>query len=463
MATSGLLDWSRGRDGRPAPGGSAGVTLPVRSAPRVTVIGVTSTPAVTVDLRERAVARDRADPLRRFRRRFVIADPDLIYLDGNSLGRLPVATRRRLRQVIDAEWGGDLIRGWDSWIDLARQAGDVLATGVLDAQAGEVVISDSTSINLFKLAAAALDARPGRSVIVTDDDNFPTDLYVLAGLANARGCELRLVATDLDEGVSAEAVAATLDADTALVSLSHVAYRSGAIADMHAITAAAHKVDALTLWDLSHSAGSVPVPLRSAGVDLAVGCTYKHLNAGPGAPAFIYVRGDLQAQLRQPIWGWFSQRDQFDMAPTYHPVDGVERFLVGTPAVLGISAALEGARLTAEAGIEAVAAKGRALTSYAVELHDAWLAQLGFVLASPRDPARRGAHVTLQHPQAWQACQALKAAGVIPDFRTPNRLRLGFAPLYTRFVDVHDGLARLRDLMSSGKHLEYPAERSRVT
>jgi kynureninase len=422
---------------------------------------VTSTAAV--DQRERAESLDRADRLRRFRRRFVISDPELIYFDGNSLGRLPVATRRRLRKVIDEEWGGDLIRGWDAWIELARQAGDVLATGVLEARPGEVVVSDSTSVNLYKLAAAALDARPGRSVIVTDDDNFPTDLYVLAGLARARGYELRIVHTDLNDGVSSDVVAAALDADTALVSLSHVAYRSGGIADMHRITAAAHDAGALTLWDLSHSAGSIAVPLESANVDLAVGCTYKHLNAGPGAPAFLFVRSNLQASLRQPIWGWFGQRDQFTMGPTYDPVDTIERYLVGTPGVLGLTAALEGARLTAEAGIGAIEAKVRALTSYAVELADEWLAPLDFALASPRDPQRRGAHVTLHHPEAWQACQALKAAGVVPDFRTPDRLRLGFAPLYTRFVDVHTGLERLRDIVTSGRHLDYPAELGRVT
>jgi kynureninase len=417
---------------------------------------------VTAD-RADAVARDAADPLRRFRDRFVIADDELIYLDGNSLGRLPVATRRRLRRVVEREWGGDLIRGWDGWIGLAREAGDVLATGVLEAEPGEVVVSDSTSVNLYKLAAAALDARPGRTVILTDDDNFPTDQYVLSGLAAARGLELRRTESDLDAGVSAHTVEAALGPDTALVSLSHVAYRSGAIADMHRITRAAHDVGALVLWDLSHSAGSVPVPLRSAGVDLAVGCTYKHLNAGPGAPAFLYVCADRQDELRQPIWGWFGQRDQFAMAAAYDPVDGIERFLVGTPSVLGLVAVVEGARLTARAGIEAIATKARGLTSYAVELVDEWLAPHGFTLASPRDPVRRGAHIAVHHPRAWQVCQALKDAGVIPDFRTPDRLRLGFAPLYTRYVDVYDGLARLRELVAADKHLAYPETRTRVT
>jgi kynureninase len=410
-----------------------------------------------------AIALDKADPLRGFRRRFINRDPELIYLDGNSLGRLPRATRDRLRRVIDEEWGTALIRGWDRWIELAREAGDALAGGVVQANPGEVVLSDSTSVNLYKLAAAAIDARPGRRVIVTDDDNFPTDLYILEGLAQQRGYELRVMTTDIDRGVTSADVAAALDDRVALVSLSHVAYRSGAIADMAAITAAAHEVGALTLWDTSHSVGSVRVPLEDAGVDLAVGCTYKHLNGGPGAPAFLYVRAALQAQLRQPIWGWFSQRDQFEMARDYEPVDGIERFLVGTPGVLGLYGALEGIALTATAGIDRIEAKVRALTSYAVELSDAWLAPLGFALASPRDPYQRGAHITLHHPQAWQACQALKAAGVIPDFRTPDRLRLGFAALYTTFTEVYDGLARLRDLVASGDHLAFPEQRSRVT
>jgi kynureninase len=410
-----------------------------------------------------AESLDEVDPLAGFRDRFVIQDPSLVYFDGNSLGRLPKATRERLRFAVDEEWGGDLIRGWDHWIDLARRAGDVIASGVLGVAHGEVVLSDSTSVNLYKLAAAALDARPGRRVIVTDDDNFPTDRYVLAGLAQARGLELRVVATDVDAGLDTGAVVAALDDDVALVCLSHLAYRSGALAELAAITAAAHRVGALTLWDLCHSAGSVPVPLREAGADLAVGCTYKYLNGGPGAPAFLYVRADLQRELRQPIWGWFGQRDQFEMGAEYDPVDSIERFLVGTPPVLGAYAALEGATITAEAGVANLAAKGAALTRYTLDLHAAWLADLGFATATPLDPARRGSHVTLHHPRAWQVCQALKVAGVIPDFRAPQRLRIGVAPLYTRFVDVREGMRRLRDLMLTEAWRAFPEQPGRVT
>jgi kynureninase len=415
------------------------------------------------DLLAMARALDADDSLARYRDRFVIDDPDLVYFDGNSLGRLPVVTRERLAEVVSREWGGALIRGWDTWIELAREAGDVLATGVLSVSPGEVTLSDSTSVNLYKLATAALDARPDRRVIVTDDDNFPTDRYVLEGLAAARGLELRVVPADLDAGLAPDDVRAALDEDVALVCLSHLAYRSGARLDLVAITAAAHEVGALTLWDLCHSAGSVPVPLREAGADLAVGCTYKYLNAGPGAPAFVYVRSDLQARLRQPIWGWFGQRDQFAMGAGYDPVETIDRFTVGTPPVLGGYAVLEGVSITAEAGIEAVAAKGAALTSYAIDLFDSWLVEHDFRLATPWQPERRGAHVTLHHPSAWQICQALKAANVIPDFRTPNRLRIGLAPLYTRFVDVYGGFARLRQIMNAESWRSFPAEPARVT
>ncbi|GAA4262174.1 kynureninase [Dactylosporangium darangshiense] len=412
--------------------------------------------------RHYAETQDAQDSIGHFRSLFYIPDNELVYYDGNSLGRLPLATRERLREAIDREWGHDLIRGWDVWIDLARSAGDILAASVLHVAPGEVILSDSTSVNLYKLAAAALDARPGRRAIVIDDDNFPTDRYVLEGLAAARGLELRVVETDIDAGIDPARVAAALDDDVALVCLSHVAYRSGAIADMVAITTAAHRVGALTLWDLCHSAGAVRVPLRESGADLAVGCTYKYLNAGPGAPAFLYVRRDLQEALRQPIWGWFGRRDQFAMAAGYDPAESIDRYLVGTPPVLGGYAVIEGARITAEAGVDALAAKGQRLTEYTNQLAQEWLGPR-LTLASPADPRRRGSHVTFRSPEAWQMCQALKAAGVIPDFRTPERLRIGLAPLYTRFVDVYDGMARLRDIVESDAHLSYPAELGRVT
>lgn len=419
------------------------------------------------DLLTRANALDAADPLAEYRARFFTADDSLIYLDGNSLGRLPLATRERLRTAVDEEWGGDLVRGWDRWITLARDAGDVLATGVLGVDPGEVLLCDTASINLYKLAVAACDARPGRTVIVTDDDNFPTDQYVLQGVAHARGMRLEVIKSDLDTGVTADdvrrAIAACPAGSVALVSLQHVAYRSGAKADMVAITRLVQEAGAVMLWDVCHAAGSVPTPLRESGAEMAIGCTYKHLNAGPGAPGFLYVRRDLHEQLRQPIWGWFGQANQFDMAFDYDPVRTVERFLVSSTPVLGGYAAWEGAKLTAEAGVERIAAKGAALGDFAIDLFDAWLAPLGLRLASPREAERRGAHVTVHHEAAWQICQAWKAAGIIPDFRTPDRLRIGFAPLYTTFAEVHEAFDRLRRIVSSGDYRDFPVERTRIT
>jgi len=420
------------------------------------------------DLRTRADALDAADPLAEYRKRFVMPDePGLIYLDGNSLGRMPQATRERLIAALDQEWAGELVRGWDRWITLAREAGDVLATGVLGVGAGEVLLCDTASINLYKLAYAACDARAGRTVIITDDDNFPSDQYVLQGVSAARGMRLEVIRADLDLGVSVSDVAAALAAagpsDVALVSLQHVAYRSGAVADMVAITRLVQEAGAVMLWDLCHSAGAVPTPLRESGAEMAVGCTYKHLNGGPGAPGFLYVRRDLHEQLRQPIWGWFGQADQFAMGFDYNPVPSIERFLISSTPVLGGYAAWEGAKLTAEAGVDRIYAKAQQLGEYAVDLFEAWLKPHGLRLASPEPAAQRGAHLTLHHEAAWQICQAWKNAGVIPDFRTPDRLRIGFAPLYNTYAEVYEAFGRLRDIVASGSFEGQPVERTRIT
>jgi len=410
--------------------------------------------------REHAVALDAADPLAPLRAAFVRDDPELIYLDGNSLGRLPEATAERIARVVREEWGTELIRSWSHWADRPFRVGDLIGTTLLGAAEGQVVVADSTTVNLYKLAVAALDARPGRHVIVTDDDNFPTDRYVLEGLAAQRGLDLRLVRTDIDQGLDLDSLREAVDEHTALVSLSHVAYRSGALLDMTAVTEIVHEAGALVLWDLCHSAGSVPVRLDAAGADLAVGCTYKYLNGGPGSPAFLYVRRDLQ-DLRQPIWGWFGQRDQFAMGPAYDPAPGIGRFLVGTPPIMAIAAVEEGGRLLAEAGSERLRAKGQALTEYVVELARAWLP--GLTLASPADPERRGSHVSLRHPEAWRMTQALIAARVIPDYRTPDRLRLGPAPISTGFADVWDGLSRLRTIVDERGYEGFSPEPARVT
>jgi kynureninase len=394
-------------------------------------------------------ALDAADPLASFRDRFVIPDPEIVYFDGNSLGRPPLAALERLARVAAQEWAGELIRGWDHWLAAPRRVGDLLGTELLGARPDEVAICDSTTVDFYRLASAALDARPGRRVIVTDRANFPTDRYVLEGLARDRDREIAWLDPDPVGGPTADEVETALaahDGDVALVTLTHVNYRSAAIADLATITRLGHDAGALVLWDLSHSAGSVPVGLAANGVDLAVGCTYKYLNGGPGAPAYLYIRSDLQATLRNPIQGWFGQADQFEMGQGFRPAAGIAGWLTGTPGILGLAAAEEGIRVSAEAGIDAIRAKGIALTEYAIALHDAWLGPLGFTLGSPREAARRGAHVAVRRHDARGLTRALIAAGVLPDFRAPDSIRLGLSPLTTRFVDVARGMEILRDL-----------------
>lgn len=406
--------------------------------------------------RQDALALDAADPLAHLGERFVVADPELIYLDGNSLGRLPVATRDRLATLVE-EWGTRLVTAWEDWIDLPVQVGDLLAAGVLGAEPGEVLVCDSTTVNLYKLVRAIVADRPG--ALVTDSGNFPTDRYVLEGL----GRELRQFDSAPIDGPSTDDVAtAVAPGDVALVVLSHVAYRSGAVADLEGIEAAAGGVP--VVWDLSHSVGSVPADLHSRGIRYAVGCTYKHLNSGPGAPAFLYVRRDALTALRSPIQGWFGQAEQFDMERAYDPVPGIGRFLAGTPPILGLAAVQEGVRLTAEAGMKAIARKSASLTELVVEYLDEHLAPLGFALGSPRRAEERGAQVALRHPQAWPICRALiERARVIPDFRDPDIVRLGVAPLYTSHAELLDALERLRDLVERGEHERVDATRSRVT
>src|SRR6516162_8172189 len=401
--------------------------------------------------REHAEKLDAADPLAGFRDRFALDDPSLVYLNGNSLGALPLATLRRMEAVIREEWGAALARSWDHWVDLPGRAGDVVGE-LVGAAPGQVIVTDNTTVNLYKLASAALDARPGRHVIVTDQDNFPSDRYVVEGIAAQRGAELRMLPTDINEGLDPDGIRAAVDEDTALVSLSHVAYRSGALADMAAITEIAHQAGALMLWDLCHSVGAVPVDLDGCDVDLAVGCTYKYLNAGPGAPAFCYVSARLREVLRQPIWGWFSQRDQFAMGPRYDPAAGMTKFMTGTPPILATAAVEEGARLLLEAGIGPIRDKSLLLTAYLIELADAWLVPLGCSIATPREPGRRGGHVTFGHPEAERIVERLAAKGIITDYRTPERFRFGLSPLTTRFTDVWDAAEAARDIITAKRY-----------
>jgi kynureninase len=406
--------------------------------------------------RERAAELDAADPLGSFRERFVfgahgaLGAPRSIYLDGNSLGRLPVATVERLQRVIETEWGVGLIGSWsEGWMDLPVTVGDRLGSVALGAAPGQLAVGDSTTVCLYKLAVAALDARPGRTEILTDADNFPTDRYVLEGLARARGLELRWLEGDPAAGPTPGEVSALIGSRTALVSFSHVSYRSAHIAEMAEINALAHEAGALTLWDLSHSGGSVPVALDDDAADLAVGCTYKYLCGGPGAPAYMFVRRELQDRLRQPIWGWLGRLDPFEMEPGYVPAAGIRGWLSGTPPVLALAAVEEGVRLVGEAGIGPIRDKGIALTELVISLADERLARYDVRVASPRDAGRRGAHVALAHPDARGLCAELGARGVIVDFRAPDVIRLGLSPLTTSFVDVWDGVDALRAVLGS--------------
>ena len=384
---------------------------------------------------------DRDDHLAAFRDGFVGSASGLVYFDGNSLGRPLQVTGQRLARFVDEEWGGRLIRGWDErWLDLPRTLGDDLGGICLGAAPGQTVIGDSTTVLLYKAMRAAVAARPGRREIVLDRDNFPTDRYVAAGVAEELGLGLHWIDVDTAAGVTPEQVAAAVGPDTALVVVSHVAYRSGWLADLPELTRIAHDAGALVLADLCHSAGSVPVELDAWDVDLAVGCTYKYLNGGPGSPAFVYVAERLLDELVQPIRGWMGAADPFLMGPDYAPATGIRRFLSGTPPVIGMLAIQDMLGLIAEAGIDAVRAKSVALTSYAVDLADGVLAAAGVGLASPRDPERRGGHVTLTHPLMREVTAALWKRDVIPDYRDPHGLRLGLSPLSTSFAEVASGI-----------------------
>jgi len=407
--------------------------------------------------RHEAALQDRADPLGPFRDRFVIPEGSPTYLDGNSLGRLPRATVEALTRVVAEEWGGRLVEAWEEWIDLPARVGARLAP-LLGAAAEEVILADSTSVNLYRLAAAALDAFPMRRALVTDAANFPTDRYVLEGLARERACELRLVESDLLAGPTAADLAAVLDDRVALVCLSHAAYRSAALADLAAIGEAAHRHGALVLWDLSHSAGVVPIDLAGCGADLAVGCTYKYLNGGPGSPAFLFVRRALQEPLRPALWGWFGHADQFAFEPSFRPARGITRFLAGSPSILGLTAAGVGIDLVAEAGIPAIRAKSVAATTMMLERYDTRLAPLGLGLGTPRHPERRGSHLALRHPEGRALSRWLRTeAGVVTDFRPPDTLRLAVSPLYTSYLEAWDALEVLAAGLESAAYRGFPA------
>ncbi|SDO83180.1 Kynureninase [Nakamurella panacisegetis] len=395
-----------------------------------------------------AQALDAADPLAAFGSRYLPQPDDVVaYLDGNSLGRPLASIAEVWTDFAHQQWAGRLIRGWtEGWMDLPEKVGDELGAAALGAAPGQTVIADSTTVNFYKAVRAAINLRPGRRKIVIDRDNFPTNRYVVESLAKDHGLEIVwLIGTDVG-GIGPDDLAAVLDEDVAVLTMSHIAYHSGYLADMAAVTAAAHAVGALVVWDLCHSVGSVPISLDACDVDLAVGCTYKFVGAGPGAPAFSYVNARHHDRLDQPIWGWLGRQDSFEMEQGYVPAAGIRSMISGTPSVLGILAVREGAAVIAEAGIDAIRAKIVGLGEMVIDLFDEHLQPLGFRLASPRDPIRRGGHVSIARSDARELCSRLTAAGVLPDFRTPDAIRIGLSPLPLRFTEVWDGVSVIRDL-----------------
>jgi kynureninase len=388
------------------------------------------------------------DPLQQYRDRFVGAESDLVYFDGNSLGRPLKVTAERLREFVLEEWGGRLIRGWDErWFDLPLTLGDRIGRTFLGAAPGQVAVGDSTTVLLYKLMRAAVAARPGRTEIVVDRDNFPTDRYVADGVARECGLALRGVDVDTSAGITAELLADVVSERTALVVASHVAYRSAYLADGSALTRIAHDAGALILWDLSHSGGSVPVELDAWQADLAVGCTYKYLNGGPGSPAYCYVAARHLDDLSQPIQGWMGATDPFLMGPVYTPTQGIRRFLSGTPAVTAMLAVSDMVDLVDEVGMAAVREKSVGLTEHAIALADEHLSGRGVTVASPRDAGWRGGHVTLHHRDMQRVVAALWERDVIPDYRDPGGLRVGLSPLSTSYDEVDRGIAAVRELL----------------
>lgn len=413
-----------------------------------------------------AIDLDTSDPLGHFRDQFVISDPELIYLDGNSLGRMPKTAAQLGNDLINQQWADRLIRSWgEGWLEMPVQIGDKIGK-LIGANPGEVLLADSTTINLFKLASAALQHQTGRSKILTDDLNFPSDIYVLGSVIEHGGGNHQLVIVPSEDDVHGpeEAIISALDEDTALLTLSLTTFKSGFTYDLDKVTRAAHAAGALILWDLSHSAGVIPMSLTSSGVDLAVGCTYKYLNGGPGAPAYLFVREDLQQKISNPIAGWMGQRNMFDFELAYLPTKDLSRMLTGTPSVISGSLVEPGVDMLIEAGINEIRKKSVQLTNYFIELSQALLLPSGYRIKSPTDSDRRGSHVSLGHEEALRINKALiDRFKIIPDFRAPDNIRFGFAPLYTTFVEVYQTVSALKEIVDSDLYKIYSQKKPVVT
>ena len=419
--------------------------------------------------REYALVLDKNDQLAHFKSQFVITDPELCYLDGNSLGRLPKSTITAINDFMTKEWGPEVVTGWSHWVDEAQPTGDLLGAAALGAANGQVLVCDTTSVNFYQLCLAAIHARPGRKTIITDAANFPTDRYILAGIAQQFGLKLVIIdnedpAIAQHERITTQVLAPYLNDDVALVTLQVIQYRSGARTEIKSITDQVRAIGGLVLWDASHAVGAIELNLDSNGVDLCVGCTYKYGNSGPGAPAWLYVSQRIQRELHVPIQGWFAQDAQFEMGPVFARSQTIRGFQIASPSLMGIRCVQTAFAMIKEAGIAAIAHKAAVGTQLMIDLYDAWLVPLGIELNTSRDPIERGGHISLVHPDAAQICVALRQiSNVIPDYRTPNSIRLAISPLSTSYVEVWDGFARMRDLVASGRYQEVQADGSRVT
>ena len=419
--------------------------------------------------REYAIELDKNDPLAHFKSQFVVSDPEMCYLDGNSLGRIPKATITAINDFMVKEWGPEVVTGWGHWVDEAQPTGDLLGAAALGAGPGQVLVCDTTSVNFYQLCLAAIHARPGRKTIITDAANFPTDRYILDGIAKQFGLKLVIIENEdpaiaVHERITTEVLAPYLNDDVALVTLEVIQYRSGARSDIKSITDQVRAIGALVVWDASHAVGAIELNLDANGVDLCVGCTYKYGNSGPGSPAWLYVSKRVQSELQVPIQGWFAQDAQFEMGPVFERAQNIRGFQIASPSLMGIRCVQTAFSMIKEAGIDAIAHKAAVGTAMMIELYDAWLAPLGIELNTSRDPKERGGHISLVHPDAAQICIALRQiSNVIPDYRTPNSIRLAISPLPTSYVEVWDGFARMRDLVASGEYKTIKEGGSRVT
>ena len=421
-----------------------------------------------VDL-EYARSLDSNDPLAAFRDHFIIADPDQCYLDGNSLGRLPKATAEAVQRMTVEGWGGELVTGWAHWIDMAQTVGDHLGSAVLGARSGQVLVTDTTSVNLYRLALAALRDRSGRSTIVVDAANFPTDRYILQGIAADLGMRLVTIPNESSdvaefERITPDVLSRYLNDDVALVCLQVINYRSGARQDVPALTELTKKHGAHLLWDASHAVGALDLQFDQWDVDLAIGCTYKYCNSGPGSPGWMYIRSDIQSRLQTPIDGWFGQANQFEMGPQFDRATGMRGFQIASPSIVGLTAVDTSMSMMDEAGMTNIEAKCARGTAFMIDLFEEWLEPLGFGLQTPRAPENRGGHLSLTHDDADRISVAMRTlANVIPDYRKPNAIRLAVAPLYTTYTEMFLGLERTRDLVAAGQHLEVSAIEGGVT